>query len=149
MIAHLFFKLYKMLGATDFNWPMYFAAQNGHIEIVKLCKEWGATKFDWAMRNAAENGHIEIVKLCKEYGATDFKTAITMAAERGHIEIVKVLRGFYGFDVVHDDLLQYHHKRQFYAKIDNELLPIAWHPDRFWDWCMPEDEKKEISKIFY
>ena len=30
------------------------------------------------------------------------------------------------------------------AKIKEELLPIAWHPSRWWDWCVPEDEKKEI-----
>ena len=27
------------------------------------------------------------------------------------------------------------------AKIKEELIPIAWHPDRLMDWCMPEDEK--------
>ena len=27
------------------------------------------------------------------------------------------------------------------AKIKEELLPIAWHPDRAKDWCMPEDRK--------
>ena len=28
------------------------------------------------------------------------------------------------------------------AKIKEELLPIAWHPDRVMDWCMSGDEKK-------
>ena len=28
------------------------------------------------------------------------------------------------------------------AKIKEELLPIAWHPDRVMDQCMPEDEKR-------
>ena len=27
------------------------------------------------------------------------------------------------------------------AKIKEELLPIAWNPDRVMDWCMLEDEK--------
>ena len=27
------------------------------------------------------------------------------------------------------------------AKIKEELLPIAWHPDRVMDWCMSEEEK--------
>ena len=22
-------------------------------------------------------------------------------------------------------------------------MPIAWYPSRWWDWCVPEDEKKE------
>ena len=32
------------------------------------------------------------------------------------------------------------HKAQK-AKIKEELIPIAWHPDRLMDLCMPEDEK--------
>ena len=34
------------------------------------------------------------------------------------------------------------------AKIKKELMPVAWHPDRWWDWCVPEDEKKELEKYF-
>ena len=28
------------------------------------------------------------------------------------------------------------------AKIKEELLPIAWNPDRVMDWCMSEDKKR-------
>ena len=31
------------------------------------------------------------------------------------------------------------------AKIKVELMPVAWHPDRWWDWCVPEHEKKELE----
>ena len=34
------------------------------------------------------------------------------------------------------------------ASKKEELLPIAWHPSRWWDWCSPEDEKKETEKLF-
>ena len=34
------------------------------------------------------------------------------------------------------------------AKIKEELMPVAWHPDRWWNWCVPEDEKKELEKYF-
>ena len=27
-------------------------------------------------------------------------------------------------------------------------MPAAWHLNRWWDWCMSEDEKKEINAIF-
>jgi hypothetical protein len=36
--------------------------------------------------------------------------------------------------------------RHYHLK--KELAPIAWHPDRYWDWCMSEDEKNEISKLW-
>ena len=27
-------------------------------------------------------------------------------------------------------------------KISKELMPPAWHPNRWWNFCMPEEEKK-------
>ena len=34
------------------------------------------------------------------------------------------------------------------ASIKEELMPIAWHPSRYWDWCMSEDEKQETEKLW-
>ena len=34
------------------------------------------------------------------------------------------------------------------AQIKKELIPIAWHPSRHWDWCMSEDEKQETEKLW-
>ena len=33
------------------------------------------------------------------------------------------------------------------AKIKEELMPVAWHPDRWWNWCVPEDEKKRTRNL--
>ena len=27
-------------------------------------------------------------------------------------------------------------------------MPVAWHPARWWDWYLSEDEKKGIESIF-
>ena len=27
-------------------------------------------------------------------------------------------------------------------------MSVAWHPNRWWDWCVSEDEKKEIDPMF-
>ena len=27
-------------------------------------------------------------------------------------------------------------------------MPTAWHPSRWWDWCVPEDEKKDSEKMW-
>ena len=27
-------------------------------------------------------------------------------------------------------------------------MPVSWNPNRWWDWCVSEDEKKEIEPIF-
>ena len=34
------------------------------------------------------------------------------------------------------------------AQIKQGLMLIAWHSSRWWDWCVPEDEKKETEKLF-
>ena len=31
------------------------------------------------------------------------------------------------------------------ASLKEELLPIAWYPSRYWDWCMSEDEKRRVE----
>ena len=53
----------------------------------------------------------------------------------------------------HDDELMewyegYKERKTQKAKIKEELIPIAWHPSRWWDWCMSEDEKRD-RKIFF
>ena len=34
------------------------------------------------------------------------------------------------------------------ASIKEELMSIAWHPSRYWDWWSSEDEKKKRQKNF-
>ena len=52
-----------------------------------------------------------------------------------------------------DDIIEWyegHLKRKAQkVKIKDELMPIAWHPSRWWDRCIPEDEKKETEKLFF
>ena len=35
------------------------------------------------------------------------------------------------------------------AKRKDGLMPIAWHPSRWWDWGVPEEEKKETEKFIF
>ena len=35
------------------------------------------------------------------------------------------------------------------AQIEKELMPIAWHPSRWWDWCIPNNEKQETEIFFW
>ena len=45
-----------------------------------------------------------------------------------------------------DEIIGYHEgyqkRKAQKAKIKEELLPIAWHPDRVMDWCMLDKEKR-------
>ena len=42
----------------------------------------------------------------------------------------------------------YNQRKAQKAKIKEELLPIAWHPDRVIDWCFSEDKKKDLEKLW-
>ena len=46
------------------------------------------------------------------------------------------------------ELFQYHHKRRFFKSLHEELIAIAWNPDRWQDWCLCEEERKEIEKLW-
>ena len=35
---------------------------------------------------------------------------------------------------------KYKQRKASTKKIDEELLPAAWHPMTVWDWCMTKDE---------
>ena len=34
------------------------------------------------------------------------------------------------------------------ASIKEALAPIAWHPLRWWDWCVPENEKRDTEGLW-
>jgi ankyrin repeat protein len=78
--------------------PLSFAADRGHLDIVKMLLEAGAdvnardsfynaTALDWAL----EKSHVEIVRLLLEKGAGGREQALVTAARRGRLELVKML----------------------------------------------------------
>ena len=60
--------------------------------------------------------------------------------------------GNHGWCGWYDKLFEWHEGYQNLkvqkAQIKEKLLPIAWHPSRYWDWCMSEDEKRETEKLW-
>ena len=52
-----------------------------------------------------------------------------------------------------DDVLikwyeRYQKRKAQKAQIKKELMPIAWHPSRYLDWRMSEDEKRDTEKLW-
>ena len=74
-------------------WSMNYAAQYGHLKIVKWLhhnRNEGCTM--WAMDMAAGNGHLEIVKFLHENRSEGCTiNAMDYAAKNGHLEVVKFL----------------------------------------------------------
>ena len=48
--------------------------------------------------------------------------------------------------IIHARLLGWHirlkQRKAFKKETSQELMPVAWHPIRWWYWCMPKDERK-------
>ena len=45
-------------------------------------------------------------------------------------------------------ILNFKKCKELKKELSEELMPLAWHPDTWWDWWMSEDEKKEIDPMF-
>ena len=43
--------------------------------------------------------------------------------------------------------IKFEKRKELKKKTSEELMPVAWHPRRWWDFCVPEDERKEIELI--
>ena len=83
--------------AAGDNAAVIWAAEKGHLEIVKYLHEHGADITDGnnaAVRYAAENGHLDVVKYLHENGAdiaARNNEAVRWAAFYGHLDVVKYL----------------------------------------------------------
>ena len=48
----------------------------------------------------------------------------------------------------HDWFNCYKQRKAQKSQIKYELAPIAWHPDRYIDWCVDEEEKKDLKQLW-
>ena len=56
----------------------------------------------------------------------------------GYCNDAKLVEWYYG----------YKKRKAQKAKIKKQLMPIAWHRSRWWDWCVSNDEKKDAEKLW-
>ena len=43
---------------------------------------------------------------------------------------------------------QFDKRKALQKQLNEELIPVAWHPNKWLDYSMSEDQKKEIEPIF-
>ena len=90
--------------ATNGATPLYFAAEDGEVEVVRALVEAGANLNQVVLTDgatplciAAQNGEVEVVRALVEAGAdinqaiTDGATPLYIAAQKGEVEVVHVL----------------------------------------------------------
>ena len=44
--------------------------------------------------------------------------------------------------------IKFENREELKKELSEELRPVARHPNRWWDWCMSENEKEEIDPMF-
>ena len=50
------------------SWAYAYAAENGHLHVLKWARENGCEWDSWAYAHAAENGHLHVLKWVRENG---------------------------------------------------------------------------------
>ena len=91
------------------NKALRYAAQSGHLDMVKLLVENGINIYadnEWALQVAAQNGHLEVVKFLVEHGAdihVDNDWSLRMAVQQGYLEVVKFLMEHKANIHIHDN----------------------------------------------
>ena len=55
---------------------------------------------------------------------------------------IKIWYDDYFYDGDYDEVICSYDGYKKKAQTKEELLPIAWHPNRLMDWCMSEEEKR-------
>ena len=53
--------------------------------------------------------------------------------------------------IIHVRLLSWRskfEKRKLFKDVSKELIPVTWHPKRWWDLCFLRMRKKEVEPIF-
>jgi len=74
-------------------WACAYAAENGHLEVLKYLREEVKAPWDWSTAvGAARNGHLHILEYLVErkYGKYDV-SACMLAARHGHFDCLKYL----------------------------------------------------------
>ena len=128
-----------------------------HFKTQEMCNEI-VGQFSYALRYVPN--HLKTQEMCSQAVRNNRAVFFVPDWFDQQLELVRMLIGQQQLDVGHDDDYWYHdddiiewyesYKKRKAQKISikKELLPIAWHPSIWWDWCMSEDQKKETEKLW-
>ena len=138
---------------------MYDEAVDDCLAALKFIPDWFVTsKMLENLDNALHANDDDILFYNEDFDE------VTFIANQRHIlavDLYKIIldndnnnNSFYEDDpdIVHVRLLTWCSKckkrKALKKQISEELMPIARHPKRWWNFCMTEDEKKEKEPIF-
>ena len=70
----------------------YWAAKNGHLDVLKWARSEGCPWNSWTCTNAARNGYLDILKWARANGCPWDAWTCAYAANDGHLDVLKWLR---------------------------------------------------------
>ena len=131
------------------------------MERYKMQRDYKPDTFSYTFWNLSDEKILRKIEFYNQHLFSQFRTLLGIKKLRYRDIFIKDVVNFWKIFGLHKKS-QFFYYQSLYKKewesrkqrklcfkaVKEELLPIAWHPSRHWDWCMPEDEKKEISKLW-
>ena len=125
--------------------PCYLASVPDRFKTEEMCIKAVEAGL-WLMYHVP--GHLKMQEMCDKAVRDDHSSLQYVPdwfVTQQQLKLWHVYDDFYKRTEWDDG---YQKRKTQKASIKEELLPIAWHPSRWWDWCVPEDKKKETEKLF-
>ena len=88
-----------------------------------------------------------LCKICKKNNGEDFENRVIIIIDPEDGCYKSLHKTKYG-KALETELFRWHHKKKYQKDIKEELMPVAWHPSRYWDWCMADEEKKTAEQLW-
>ena len=119
-----------------------------HLKTQKMCEK-AVEEDPWRLYTVSD--HFKTQEMCNkvvEVGPWQLKDVSDWFVTH---ELIKIWHKDYNYctdDKIIEWYKRYEKRKAQKASIKEELLPIALHPSRYWDWRMSEDEKRETEKLW-
>ena len=118
-----------------------------HLKTQKMCEK-AVEEDPWWLY--AVSDHFKTQEMCNkvvEVGPWQLKDVSDWFVTH---ELIKIWHDddYYDDDEITEQYNGYQKCTAQKAKTKEEILPIAWHTSRWWDWCVPEDEERDTEKLW-
>ena len=135
-------KTQQMCNEAVSNNPAVFFLAPDHLKTQEMCNE--VLEVDpWSLYNVPD--HLKTQKMCDK-AIKDDPSSVQFVPDWF---VARIPIGvWYDDDYWYhdDDMIEWHDEykklKAQKTSIKEELRSITWHPSRYWDWCMSEDEKR-------
>ena len=140
------FKAHEICNEAVRREPCLLENVTGHLKTPEMCNKAAREKL-YVLKYIPD--HLKTQEMCNK--AVREKPCVLKCIPDWFVT-QQQLKIWYDDDdpYINDEIIEwykaYQKRKSQKLKIKEELLPIACHPSRWWDWCMSEDERKETDQ---